>query len=121
VVLGSAGNVCAADQEKLTTLATCRAGMRLAGQSGDSYNGAETSSDWPSGCYYCDDVDDCADGTWLNEDSTGEANGGARPYCSSGFLPLSQGETLFVGGERAQVTNEPCMMELTVSLATHRL
>jgi hypothetical protein len=97
VILGSAGNVCPSSYTKLTTLPSCRAGLRLAGHYGDSFNGDEDDSDWPSGCYYCDDVDGCKDGAWLNTHSSGSASGNARPYCSSGFTPLAQGETLFVG------------------------
>jgi lysophospholipase L1-like esterase len=47
----------------------------------NKYKGVETDADWPSGCYYCSDVDGCADGTWFNKHGTGSANGDAKPYC----------------------------------------
>eukprot|EP00520_Triparma_pacifica_P004399 CAMPEP_0118641900 /NCGR_PEP_ID=MMETSP0785-20121206/5554_1 /TAXON_ID=91992 /ORGANISM="Bolidomonas pacifica, Strain CCMP 1866" /LENGTH=285 /DNA_ID=CAMNT_0006533427 /DNA_START=24 /DNA_END=878 /DNA_ORIENTATION=+ len=75
----------------------CRAGLRLVGHYGDSYQGQENDADWPSGCYYCDDVDWCSDGAWLNVATTGSSNGGAKPYCSLDFKPLAVGETLYVG------------------------
>ncbi|GMI50159.1 hypothetical protein TeGR_g8489 [Tetraparma gracilis] len=97
VVLGS-GNSCPGGSVKLTTLASCRAGLRLLGHYGDSFLGVEDDSDWPSGCYYCDnDVDGCTTGAWLNTHSTGSANGKAQPYCSYDFTPLVQGKTVFVG------------------------
>ncbi|GMI38171.1 hypothetical protein TeGR_g12637 [Tetraparma gracilis] len=81
----------------MTTLASCRAGLRLVGHYGDSYNGNEDDGDWPSGCYFCDDTDWCDDGAWLNLHGSGSASDNAKPYCGLDFTPLSLGETLFVG------------------------
>ena len=99
VVMAGSGN--ARESSLLSpcpSLASCRAGLRLVGHYGDSFLGDEDDSDWPSGCYYCDDdVDGCTTGAWLNTHSTGSANGGAQPYCSYDFTPLVQGKTVFVG------------------------
>ncbi|GMH71332.1 hypothetical protein TrST_g3330 [Triparma strigata] len=91
------GNACPSGYSKLTSVASCRAGLRLMGHKGESYNGEEDDESWPNGCYFCDDVKGCSDGAWLNVHSTGQPNGDAKPYCSSDFTPLEQGETLFIG------------------------
>ena len=97
VYITDPGNSCPTGSQKLTTVAECKAGSRLAGTKGDSYNGEESESGWPSGCYFCDDAAGCTPGSWFNNHTTGSANGNASPYCSNGWLPITKGEILFVG------------------------
>jgi len=77
-ILADAGNACPANYEKITSKTQCK----LA----EDYQGREKDGTWPSGCYLCDGVEDCDDGTWFNEHSTGSANGGARPWCTAAQL-----------------------------------
>ena len=102
VFITEPGNSCPNGTQKLMTAAECRAGSRLAGITGDSYNGEENERNWPSGCYFCNDADECAHnnqttGFWFNKHTTGSANGTAQPYCSDGYLPITKGEMLLVG------------------------
>ena len=101
VILGPSGNSCPAGYSKLTTFAECRAGMEMLGLSNEQGDGGlagtETLSSWPSGCYYCRNVDGCANGFWLNDHQTGSAHGDAKPLCGMNFVPLAQGELLLVG------------------------
>ena len=101
VILGPSGNSCPTGYSKLTTFAECRAGMEMLGLSkkrGDGgLAGTETESSWPSGCYYCRNVDGCVNGFWLNDHQTGSANGDAKPLCGMNFVPLAQGELMLVG------------------------
>ena len=83
VILASAGNACPSGYSKITSAAACKdAGAAV--ETSSDYNGSEDERTWPSGCYHCDGVDECTDGTWFNKHATGSANGGARPYCTSG-------------------------------------
>ena len=77
-ILADAGNACPANYEKITSKTQCK----LA----EDYQGQENDGRWPSDCYLCDGVEDCDDGTWFNEHSTGSANGGARPWCTAAQL-----------------------------------
>eukprot|EP00854_Cymbomonas_tetramitiformis_P004143 gene4143-5121_t len=100
VQLTSAGNSCPSGYQKITTMPECRAGLKLVGDNPFArvdYWGSEDESGWPSGCYYCDSVDNCVDGTWLNTHSTGSSNGGAKPYCVSQSDGFTAGRTLFIG------------------------
>jgi len=47
----------------------------------------ESAKNWPHGCYFCEDVGDCSDGTWFNSHPGGSDHGGARPYCKGGDAP----------------------------------
>ena len=72
--------------------------MGLSKKRGDGgLAGTETESSWPSGCYYCRNVDGCVNGFWLNDHQTGSANGDAKPLCGMNFVPLAQRELLLVG------------------------
>mmetsp|Transcript_54867 Transcript_54867/g.145446 ORF Transcript_54867/g.145446 Transcript_54867/m.145446 type:complete len:387 (+) Transcript_54867:169-1329(+) len=96
--LGPAGNTCPAGSTKLTSIATCIAGMHAAGVDADSYNDDENDADWPSGCYLCSSVPGCTNGVWFNAHPTGRANGGASPVCASAaYMPPRAGGVLFVG------------------------
>jgi len=78
--LTSPGNTCTGLSVKITSESKCKEAMEKA-TPGSTYWGQEKDGSWPSGCYYCKDVDGCEDGTWLNTHPTGNTNGGARPYC----------------------------------------
>lgn len=97
VFITELGNSCPKGTAKLTTVVECRAGSRLAGTNGDDYNGEEYRSDWPSGCYHCNNTKGCIDGSWFNTHPIGAANHNARPYCSDGFVPIQKGQMLMVG------------------------
>ena len=92
-ILADAGNACPANHEKITSNRQCK----LA----EDYRGKENDDTWPSGCYFCDGVEDCEDGTWFNKHSTGSAHGGARPWCTAGYaippatLPSAPGTCFF--------------------------
>ena len=91
VTLASAGNSCPSGFQKITSSANCRAAMGLLpGVQPNEWAGTEKEKGWPSGCYHCDEVDDCEDGFWFNSHRRGSANGSARPVCVSegdGFGP----------------------------------
>lgn len=91
VILGAPGNTCADDREKVTTVAACKKAKEEVSLSHSTWNGKEEDSDWPSGCYFCDDVSGCVDGTWFNKDTTGSANGNARPLCALPTWPGCNG------------------------------
>jgi len=87
VLLGPPGNECTDGREKVTTQKACkkaRKALVLADtiSKRPDYNGKETDSDWPSGCYSCENVTDCTDGIWFNKAGSGSANGDARPLCA---------------------------------------
>jgi lysophospholipase L1-like esterase len=98
VILGPAGNTCPPSHPaKFADRLGCRCGMHVVGHSvGDIFNGVERDSGFPSGCYYCEDVQGCVDGAWMNTHEDGVANGGAKPYCAVENF-IQQGSTLFVG------------------------
>lgn len=85
------GNECPDGASKITNQAECWAAMDQVGPSGLSWGGTEIDEDWPSGCYLCQDVDGCVDGTWFNSHPTGGTRGtrrrrrnrGPRPYCKA--------------------------------------
>ena len=97
VVIADAGNDCPSGYVKLTTKKGCKTAMRKANLS--SFQGTEDDSDWPGGCYHCDGVASCLDGTWFNEAGVGSAHGGATPICAvPGWEDIKDGlTTLFVG------------------------
>ena len=104
IKLASAGNSCPSGFEKITSSANCRAAMDLLQSvEPNEWAGTETERDWPSGCYHCNDVEDCEDGFWFNFHRRGTSNGNARPVCVSeedGFGPESPPSTsgvLFLG------------------------
>jgi len=82
VVLGT-GNKCSDDRVKVKCEDGCRKAMEAAPEavSGSVWNGGEKEKNWPSGCYFCDDVTGCSDGVWFNNHKKGSANGGAAPLC----------------------------------------
>ena len=63
----TAGNECGSGFTQITEEVACRAGMQLAGKYHANFGGTEDSANWPRGCYYCEDVSGCNDGTWFNE------------------------------------------------------
>jgi lysophospholipase L1-like esterase len=73
--------------------------MDLAGIRGYNYIGEATESDWPKGCYSCEDTADCEDGVFFNNDATGAANGNATSLCAiEGWeAALDETKVLFVG------------------------
>lgn len=83
LILGSTGtNVCPAGRAKVTTAAACKKAGKAVEADEQDWNGSENESAWPSGCYYCDGVDDCGDGFWFNKDLGGSVNGDAQPVCA---------------------------------------
>jgi len=83
---GPSGNTCPSGSSKVTTKKRCRRiGKKNNGSLG--WNGRENDSTWPSGCYHCDNVPGCTDGTWFNKHSTGSSNGAAKPWCLQGDGP----------------------------------
>jgi lysophospholipase L1-like esterase len=86
VSLGPSGNTCPLGSSKVMTKNQCR---RIGKKNYESlgWNGRENDSTWPSGCYHCDDVPGCTDGTWFNKHSTGSSNGDAKPWCLQGDGP----------------------------------
>eukprot|EP00966_Prymnesium_polylepis_P205646 4765593-Prymnesium_polylepis.1 len=61
VFLGPAGNSCPSGSTKLTSLATCRAGMHSLGTAGHNFQGSENEPGWPAGCYSCSGLNYCTD------------------------------------------------------------
>jgi hypothetical protein len=82
--------------EPITSLAACRAALDMVGLSGMDYNGASSEPDWPSGCYYCKNTQDCGNGVWFNEHDTGSLVEDAKRFCHRDYNPESV-EVLFVG------------------------
>lgn len=82
VALGTQ-NRCPKNYVKAKCPAVCLKAMEAAPQEvqKSDYHGEERDWKWPSGCYFCDDVDGCTDGVWYNEHEKGRANGGAAPLC----------------------------------------
>jgi lysophospholipase L1-like esterase len=100
----TSGNTCPSSQFPISSWELCRAAASLYSQGdkagdidGADYNGVENDEDWPKGCYYCDDVDGCADGLWFNEANVGSAHSDASVLCSPDLSPATHGGTLFVG------------------------
>ena len=74
------GNACPACYSRIASQSDCTTvGQNNAGSIG--WEGTETNNAWPAGCYHCNDVDECSDGTWWNKHASGAANAGARPWC----------------------------------------
>eukprot|EP00578_Thalassiosira_sp_NH16_P024103 CAMPEP_0181098304 /NCGR_PEP_ID=MMETSP1071-20121207/12054_1 /TAXON_ID=35127 /ORGANISM="Thalassiosira sp., Strain NH16" /LENGTH=536 /DNA_ID=CAMNT_0023180889 /DNA_START=170 /DNA_END=1780 /DNA_ORIENTATION=+ len=98
LTLGSAGNDCPSGYTKITSELGCSVANN---QLNLSYGFVDTEDDnaWPGGCYHCDNVAGCADGTWLNYADPGAANGGATPICAEPGWEDGVGgvDTLFVG------------------------
>ena len=100
-VLAGAGNACPPNYQKITSNKKCKLAHQT--QNFAKYQGKEDDGEWPSGCYFCDSVDGCSDGTWFNQHSTGSSNGGARPWCSKAntasppLVPTPYGGVLFAG------------------------
>jgi len=81
VIVGESGvNVCSSGYQKIQSEQGCEAAMDVVGKT--EFNGVETTEDWPSNCYFCDDVDDCTNGVWFNKNKVGSAVSGARPICA---------------------------------------
>lgn len=81
VVIKESTDECPTGYAELTTEAECKAAIGLVKLKTNSYNGAESNSGWPAGCYYCHGADGCGDGTWFNSASSGKRQPGARLYC----------------------------------------
>mmetsp|Transcript_8329 Transcript_8329/g.10467 ORF Transcript_8329/g.10467 Transcript_8329/m.10467 type:complete len:388 (-) Transcript_8329:479-1642(-) len=74
-------NDCPEGYEKIQSERGCKEAMKLVGKS--DWEGDEDTNNWPSRCYFCDNVDDCEDGVWFNKvEDTGTARTGARPICA---------------------------------------
>ncbi|GMH55085.1 hypothetical protein TrLO_g5799 [Triparma laevis f. longispina] len=101
------GNICPSGELHIASGELCRAALSLynfplsssssIGLNGDYYNGVEDDSDWPKGCYYCDDTPSCTDGVWFNEHATGAASDNAKVLCSPDLTPIPADPLLFVG------------------------
>eukprot|EP00931_Biecheleriopsis_adriatica_P025270 TRINITY_DN15562_c0_g1_i1.p1 TRINITY_DN15562_c0_g1~~TRINITY_DN15562_c0_g1_i1.p1 ORF type:complete len:415 (-),score=72.51 TRINITY_DN15562_c0_g1_i1:426-1586(-) len=95
-VLMSQGSDCPEGFEPITSLAACRAALDIVGISGGDFGGSESDKNWPRGCYYCKNVQDCSNGVWFNKDSTGESISGTRRLCHKNFKAADV-KVLFVG------------------------
>ena len=92
------GNVCPIGSLPITNWPSCRAALSSISIDGYMFNfPVEESADWPTGCYQCDNVPNCADGVWFNSNPVGAANGNASIICSTERPLVSLGGTLFVG------------------------
>lgn len=80
-VLKASTNECPAGYRPLQTEAECKAAVGLMPLAANSFQDSEESADWPAGCYYCKDAEECTDGTWFNRATHGEVRQGARLYC----------------------------------------
>mmetsp|Transcript_27778 Transcript_27778/g.66949 ORF Transcript_27778/g.66949 Transcript_27778/m.66949 type:complete len:478 (+) Transcript_27778:134-1567(+) len=82
VMLAEAGvNVCPVGYTKLSTAQGCKDAMDQLDLSHDFVD-TENAPKWPGGCYYCDNVTGCTDGTWFNSANPGAARDGAMPICA---------------------------------------
>lgn len=80
-ILGDASvNVCPSGYQKIQSEQGCKAAMTLIGKS--DWEGSEDENNWPSKCYFCNNVEDCTDGVWFNKQGTGKAATGAKPICA---------------------------------------
>jgi len=80
----------------------CRAAMALVDpgdQEGGGFQGTEKDRDWPSGCYFCDGVEECSDGTWFNNEKKGNNDvSGVKRYCAKDMNELmKETRVLFLG------------------------
>lgn len=93
VFLGPPGNTCPSGSIKITSKKKC---SNIGKEHDDSIQWnkeIENDENWPSGCYHCDEIDDCTDGTWFNEHPTGNSNCDATPWC----MKTQPVQLLFVG------------------------
>mmetsp|Transcript_8876 Transcript_8876/g.26027 ORF Transcript_8876/g.26027 Transcript_8876/m.26027 type:complete len:391 (+) Transcript_8876:32-1204(+) len=111
VIVSSMTDGCPANYSKLTSALSCRVALDILGPGraypGDVYQGVETDSAWPSGCYECWGVTGCSDGVWFNRHSTGAPKGGSRPICARDLEPLTRGGVLWLGDSDADFWPEP--------------
>lgn len=78
----SGGSTCPEGFKPLESEDECRAAVgSVKLGSHNVFNGNENNAKWPAGCYYCKDVDGCADGTWFNRDKDGESVDRTQVYC----------------------------------------
>jgi len=97
VILGS-GNGCPSGRVKVMCRDGCKRAMTVAPPDIKNADfGTEKSKTWPSGCYFCDGADNCADGVWFNRHTKGRANGGAAPLCVLPTADYCSVDTLFAG------------------------
>jgi len=81
VILGVASvNVCPSGYQKIQSEQGCQEAMRLIGMA--DWEGSEDVDNWPSKCYYCNNVQGCSNGVWFNKHGTGQARNGAKPICA---------------------------------------
>lgn len=73
-------NVCPSGYQKIQSEQGCKAAMALIGE--DDWKGTEDENNWPSKCYFCNNVQDCTNGVWFNKHGTGQARNGAKPICA---------------------------------------
>lgn len=92
----SEGSDCPSGFEPITTVTACRAALDMVGFSGSTYWSASSESDWPKGCYYCKNTQDCGEGVWFNSHSSGQTVTGTHRFCQKGYDPASV-QVLFVG------------------------
>lgn len=77
------GGSCPADRLKVVTNAACKTAREEVQPRKSKYRGKERTSSWPSGCYYCDGVQGCQSGTWLNRHPNGgRVPAGVQTYCA---------------------------------------
>jgi len=77
------GGSCPADRLKVVTNVACKTAREEVQPRKSKYRGKERTSSWPSGCYYCDGVQGCQSGTWLNRHPNGgRVPAGVQTYCA---------------------------------------
>ena len=79
-ILGPPGSSCPSGYDKVSTVKDCK---KIGKQNSASlgWKRTEKKSSWPAGCYHCDNVSDCSDGTKFNKHPTGQARAGVRLWC----------------------------------------
>ena len=78
-----ASNTCPDGYGKITVESECIVAMTALGIASGEYQGGETESSWPAGCYFCDGVNGCIDGVWFNTHGTGSGASGGANICAS--------------------------------------
>lgn len=97
VVLGGKGGSCPEGYNAITDLWECRTALHQVGLLGEDYQGEEKDNEWPSGCYYCDGVEDCTDGVWFNRHQKGSKVKGVQQLCATPEFSIQNPSVLFVG------------------------
>lgn len=81
VIVAEAGvNVCPSGYTKIQSEQGCKEAMSVVEKS--DWQGDEDDEEWPSKCYFCNNVNGCTEGTWFNKHKVGASRSGAKPICA---------------------------------------